>query len=86
MSRHGLDGLEASGTFEKRQPHWVDGWRQRAYILRDMLRGIEPRLLDFSCYSWTVVCTRNSSSSSSVHNCMRKSIRMTSGAGIYHCC
>mmetsp|Transcript_37502 Transcript_37502/g.86523 ORF Transcript_37502/g.86523 Transcript_37502/m.86523 type:complete len:487 (+) Transcript_37502:27-1487(+) len=34
MSRHGLDGLEASGTFEKRQPHWVDGWRQRAYILR----------------------------------------------------
>mmetsp|Transcript_70662 Transcript_70662/g.132243 ORF Transcript_70662/g.132243 Transcript_70662/m.132243 type:complete len:490 (-) Transcript_70662:84-1553(-) len=34
MSKNGLDGIEASGVFQKRQPHWVDGWRQRAYILR----------------------------------------------------
>mmetsp|Transcript_69788 Transcript_69788/g.204649 ORF Transcript_69788/g.204649 Transcript_69788/m.204649 type:complete len:489 (-) Transcript_69788:113-1579(-) len=26
---------ETSGTFQKRSPGWVDGWRERAYVFRD---------------------------------------------------
>merc|ERR1740121_2673300 len=55
------------GVFEKRSPSWVDGWRERRFVLRDRkllyFRKESPDnplgVLDFSLVRFELRCFRN---------------------------